>query len=204
MSAPEAFVVSAARTAIGTFGSSLKNVPLADLAITAARAALKQSGVNPAQIGHMVMGNVVPTEPSDAYLPRVAPINADIPIDTPVYDVNRLCGSGLQAVISAAQMLLLGDTDIVIGAGAESMSRGPYLISAARWRARMASSTLHHNFPKLTGTSPVQYQKSLRLQAARIMMLTDRVDVNTAAFRWAMRASPSSAANIPGASVPHP
>jgi len=139
MNTPEVFVVSAARTAIGTFGGSLKDVPLADLATTAVKAALQRSGVDPAQVGHLVMGSVIPTETRDAYISRVAAMNAGIPKETPAYNVNRLCGSGLQAIISAAQTLLLGDADIAIGAGAESMSRGPYLLPSARWGSRMGN-----------------------------------------------------------------
>jgi acetyl-CoA C-acetyltransferase len=134
---PEIFIVAAARTAIGTFGGSLKDVPLTQLATTAVRAALERSGADPASVGHVVMGNVIPTEPRDAYLARVAAIEAGIPHDTPALNVNRLCGSGLQAIVSAAQTLLLGDADVAIGGGAESMSRGPYLLSTARWGVRM-------------------------------------------------------------------
>jgi acetyl-CoA C-acetyltransferase len=140
MNTPEVYIVSAARTAIGTFGGSLKDVPLADLATTAVKAAMERGGVDPAQVGHLVMGNVIPTEPQDAYISRVAAMNAGIPKETPAYNVNRLCGSGLQAIISAAQTLLLGDAEIAIGAGAESMSRGPYLLPAARWGARMGNT----------------------------------------------------------------
>lgn len=139
MNTPEVFVVSAARTAIGSFGGSLKDVPLADLATTAVKAALQRSGVDPAHVGHLVMGNVIPTETRDAYISRVAAMNAGLPKETPAYNVNRLCGSGLQAIISAAQTLLLGDAEIAIGAGAESMSRGPYLMPSARWGARMGN-----------------------------------------------------------------
>ncbi|MBV6825938.1 acetyl-CoA C-acyltransferase family protein [Pseudomonas sp. PD9R] len=139
MNTPEIYVVSAARTAIGTFGGSLKDVPPADLATTAVKAALQRAGVDPALVGHLVMGNVIPTETRDAYISRVAAMNAGIPKETPAYNVNRLCGSGLQAIISAAQTLLLGDADIAIGAGAESMSRGPYLLPSARWGARMGN-----------------------------------------------------------------
>jgi len=134
---PEIFIVAAARTAIGSFGGSLKDVPLAQLATLPVRAALERGGVDPASVGHVVMGNVVTTEPRDAYLARIASIEAGIPQETPAFNVNRLCGSGLQAVVSAAQTLLLGDADVTIGAGAESMSRGPYLLPAARWGARM-------------------------------------------------------------------
>jgi acetyl-CoA C-acetyltransferase len=139
MNTPEIYVVSAARTAIGTFGGSLKDVPLADLATTAVKAALQRAAVDPALVGHLVMGNVIPTETRDAYISRVAAMNAGIPKETPAYNVNRLCGSGLQAIINAAQTLMLGDADIVVGAGAESMSRGPYLLPSARWGSRMGN-----------------------------------------------------------------
>jgi len=137
MSSPEIYVVSAVRSAIGGFGGSLKDLPLADLATTITRAAIERSGVTAEQIGHMVMGTVIPTEPRDAYLSRVAAMNAGIPKETPAFNVNRLCGSGLQAIVSATQCLLLGDADVAVAAGAESMSRGPYLLPQARWGARM-------------------------------------------------------------------
>ncbi len=141
MSAPEIFVVGAARTAIGTFGGSLKDVPLTALATTAVREALARSGAAAEAVGHVVMGNVVPTEPRDAYLSRVAAIEAGIPQEAPALNVNRLCGSGLQAIVSAAQTLLLGDAEVAIGAGAESMSRGLYVLPAVRWGARMGDAT---------------------------------------------------------------
>ncbi|MGX1022484.1 acetyl-CoA C-acetyltransferase [Pseudomonas sp. Y3 TE3536] len=137
MSSAEIYVVSAVRSAIGGFGGSLKDLPLADLATAVTRAAIERAGVDAGQIGHVVMGSVIPTEPRDAYLARVAAMNAGIPKETPAFNVNRLCGSGLQAIVSAAQCLLLGDTDVALAAGAESMSRGPYLLPQARWGARM-------------------------------------------------------------------
>ena len=140
MTQREIFVVGAARTAIGTFGGSLKDTPLRELATVAVGAALRRSGVDPAEVGHVVMGNVVPTEPDDAYLSRIAAIDSGIPQETPAFNVNRLCGSGLQAIISAAQSIQLGDTDIAIGGGAESMSRGPYILPGLRWGARMQDS----------------------------------------------------------------
>jgi len=142
MNQREVVVVGAARTAIGTFGGSLKDVPLSAIATTAVQAALSRSGVVPSEVGHLVMGNVIPTEPRDAYLGRVAAMDAGMPQETPAFNVNRLCGSGLQAIVSAAQAILLGDTDIAIGAGAEAMSRGPYLMQAARWGARMGDTKL--------------------------------------------------------------
>ncbi|OJZ15877.1 MULTISPECIES: acetyl-CoA C-acyltransferase family protein [Variovorax] len=141
MSQPEVFVLAAMRTAIGTFGGSLKDVPLSQIATTALGAALASSGVEPARIGHVVIGNVIPTEPRDAYLSRVAAMEAGIPNETPAFNVNRLCGSGLQAVVSAAQTILLGEAEFTIGAGAEAMSRGPYLMNAARWGGRMGDLT---------------------------------------------------------------
>ena len=142
MSHPDVFVVGAMRTAIGSFGGSLKDVALSSLATTAVQAALTQSGVPPKAVGHVVMGNVIPTDTRDAYLGRVAAMNAGIPKETPAFNVNRLCGSGLQAIISAAQTILLGDAGIAIGAGAESMSRGPYFVQAARWGARLGNTEM--------------------------------------------------------------
>ena len=141
MSAREIFVVGAARTAIGTFGGSLKDVPLSELATTAVREALARSRVDAQRVGHVVVGNVVPTEPRDAYLSRVAAMDAGIPQETPAFNVNRLCGSGLQAIVSAAQTLLLGEATVAIGAGAESMSRGIYAMPAARWGGRLGDVT---------------------------------------------------------------
>lgn len=157
MSTREVFVLSAVRTAIGTFGGGLKDVPLTQLATTAVKEALVRSGVAPADVGHVVMGNVIPTDTRDAYLSRVAAIESGLPKETPAFNVNRLCGSGLQAVVSAAQTLLLGEAEIAIGAGAESMSRGPYFMNAARWGGRMGDLTatdymlgiLHDPFHKI-------------------------------------------------------
>ena len=137
MTTREIYIVGAARTAIGTFGGSLKDVPLSQLAATAVREALRRGGADAARVGHVVMGNVIPTDTRDAYLARVAAIEAGIPQETPAFNVNRLCGSGLQAIVSAAQTLLLGEAELAIGGGAESMSRGPYIMPAARWGARM-------------------------------------------------------------------
>ncbi|MEJ8814631.1 acetyl-CoA C-acyltransferase family protein [Variovorax ureilyticus] len=135
------FFVGAARAAIGAFGGALKDVPLTQLATETVRAALQRSGAEPATVGHLVMGNVIPTDVRDAYLSRVAAVNAGVPQETPAMNVNRLCGSGLQAIVSAAQTLMLGDCDVAIGAGAESMSRAPYLMPSARWGGRMGDMT---------------------------------------------------------------
>ena len=138
----QVWIISAVRTAIGTFGGSLKDVPLPDLATTAVKAALERSEVPPAEVGHVVLGNVIPTETRDAYLSRVAAINSGIPKETPAFNVNRLCGSGLQAIVSAAQFILLDEADIAIGGGAESMSRGPYFVPTARWGTRLGDGKL--------------------------------------------------------------
>lgn len=140
MAMPEVFILSAVRTPIGSYAGALKDMPLADLATTVVREAISRSGVNAEQVEHLVMGNVIPTEPRDAYLSRVAALNAGIPISTPAFNVNRLCGSGLQAILSAANTVALGDADIAIGAGAESMSRSPYILPGLRWGARMGDT----------------------------------------------------------------
>ncbi|MDR3006001.1 MAG: acetyl-CoA C-acyltransferase family protein [Acidovorax sp.] len=136
----EIFVASAARTAIGTFGGSLKDVPNTQLATTAVKAAITRAGIAPDAVGHVVMGNVIPTDTKDAYLSRVAAVDAGCPIETPAFNVNRLCGSGLQAIVSAAQAIALGDCDVAVGGGSESMSRGPYFDQASRWGARMGDA----------------------------------------------------------------
>ena len=143
MTAPrDVYVVSAARTAIGTFGGTLKDTPPIDLATIAIKAAIARSGADAAQIGHVAMGTVIPTETRDAYLGRVAAVAAGVPKETPAFNVNRLCGSGLQAIISASQAIMLGDCEMAIGAGAESMSRGPYISQTARFGARMGDTAL--------------------------------------------------------------
>ena len=142
MTQRDIFVVGTARTAIGTFGGALKDVPNTQLATTAVKAAIERSGVAPDAIGHVVMGNVIPTDVKDAYLSRVAAVDAGCPVETPAFNVNRLCGSGLQAIISAAQSIMLGDCDIAIGGGSESMSRGPYFDTSARHGARMGDAVL--------------------------------------------------------------
>ena len=129
------------RTAIGTFGGSLSAVPPAKLGALCVAEALRRAGVAGDQVGHVVFGNVIPTEPRDAYLSRVAAIDGGIPKETPAFTVNRLCGSGLQAIVSAAQAILLGDADVAVAGGAESMSRSPHLLSSARFGQRMGDVT---------------------------------------------------------------
>ncbi len=140
MTQRDILIASIARTAIGTFGGSLKDIPNTQLATTAVRAAIERSGIAADAVGHVVMGNVIPTDTKDAYLSRVAAVDAGCPVETPAFNVNRLCGSGLQAIVSAAQAIALGDCDVAIGGGSESMSRGPYFDTAARWGARMGDA----------------------------------------------------------------
>ncbi|HEX8595686.1 MAG TPA: acetyl-CoA C-acyltransferase family protein [Pseudomonas sp.] len=137
MSNSEVFIISALRTAIGGYGGSLKDVTPIELATQVSRAALLQSGLDAALVGHVVMGHVIPTEVRDAYLSRVVALQAGLSKETPAFNVNRLCGSGLQAIVSGAQSLLLGDAGAVLAGGAESMSRGAYILPQARWGARM-------------------------------------------------------------------
>jgi acetyl-CoA C-acetyltransferase len=138
----EVVVVSGVRTAIGTFGGALKDVPPTQLGATVTREALARAKVEGKDVGHVVFGHVINTEPRDMYLARVAAVEGGIPHDTPALTVNRLCGSGLQAVVSAAQSILLGDAEIAVAGGAESMSRGPYSLPQARWGARMGNATM--------------------------------------------------------------
>ncbi len=138
----EVVAVSAVRTAIGTFGGSLKDIPPTELGALVVRESLARTKVAGTDVGHVVFGHVVNTEPKDMYLSRVAAINGGCGEGTPAFNVNRLCGSGLQAIVSAAQTILLGDCDIAIGGGAENMSRAPYADLTARWGARMGDAKL--------------------------------------------------------------
>ncbi len=135
-------VVSAVRTAIGTFGGSLKGVPPTQLGALVVRESIARAKVEGNDVGHVVFGHVVNTEPRDMYLSRVAAIDGGCGEGTPAFNVNRLCGSGLQAIISASQAILLGDTDIAIGAGAENMSRAPFASLDMRWGSRMGDSKM--------------------------------------------------------------
>lgn len=135
--ADDIVILDGARTAIGTFGGSLAATPPIDLGATVTKAALERSGVEGAQIGHVVFGHVINTEPRDMYLSRVAAMQAGVPDTTPAMNVNRLCGSGAQAIVSAVQSLMLGDAQFALAGGAESMSRSPYIVPDQRWGAKM-------------------------------------------------------------------
>jgi acetyl-CoA C-acetyltransferase len=138
----EVFIVSGVRTAIGDFGGSLKDLPPTELGARVTREALSRAGVAGAEVQHVVFGNVIHTEAKDMYLSRVAAVNAGITQDAPALTVNRLCGSGLQAIVSAAQAVTLGDADIAVAGGAENMSRSGYLSSGMRWGARMGDTAM--------------------------------------------------------------
>jgi acetyl-CoA C-acetyltransferase len=133
----EVVVVSGVRTAIGTFGGSLKDVPPTQLGAIVVAEAMQRAAVQGSEIGHVVFGHVLNTEPKDMYLGRVAAVNGGVAKETPCLTLNRLCGSGLQAIVSAAQTIMLGDCDIAIGGGAENMSRGPYILPSGRFGQRM-------------------------------------------------------------------
>lgn len=135
-------ISSAARTAIGSFGRSLRDVAPTELGATAARAAIERAGLDPGQVEQVVFGNVIHTAPEDHYLARVVGINAGVPKESPAMTLNRLCGSGLQAIVTAAQMIQTGDADVALAGGAESMSRGAYWMDNARWGARMGDASL--------------------------------------------------------------
>ncbi|WP_298821749.1 acetyl-CoA C-acyltransferase family protein [Chloroflexus sp.] len=133
----EVVVLSGVRTAIGTFGGSLKDTPPTELAALVTREAVARAGVQPEEIGHVVFGHVINTEPHDMYMARYAAVRGGLPVETPALTLNRLCGSGLQAIVSAAQYILQGDIDAAVAGGAECMSRGPYSLPAMRFGARM-------------------------------------------------------------------
>jgi acetyl-CoA C-acetyltransferase len=130
-------VLSATRTAIGRYGGGLAGVPPCDLAATVVREAVRRAGIDPVDVDHAVFGNVIHTEVRDMYLSRVAAVNGGLPVTTPAFTVNRLCGSGLQAIISAAQAITLGDAQAAVAGGAESMSRAQYWLPSLRWGQRM-------------------------------------------------------------------
>ena len=142
MQVSDVVISSAARTAIGSFGRSLRDVPPTELGASAARAAIERARLDPAQVEQVVFGNVIHTSPEDHYLARVVGINAGIPKESPALTVNRLCGSGLQAVVSAAQMIQTGEAEVALAGGAESMSRGAYWMESARWGARTGDASL--------------------------------------------------------------
>jgi acetyl-CoA C-acetyltransferase len=133
----EVVVLSAVRTAIGRYGGSLKEHPPTDLAATVVREAVKRAGVQSTDVGHVVFGNVIHTDVHDMYLSRVAAIKGGLPIETPAFTLNRLCGTGLQAIVSAAQIVKLGDAETVVAGGVENMSRGQYWVPALRWGQRL-------------------------------------------------------------------
>jgi len=138
----EVFLVAGVRTAIGTFGGALKDHTPTALAASVTSEVVKRASLDPEQVGNVVFGQVIPTEPKDAYLARVAAIESGLPHAVPAMTLNRLCGSGLQAVVSAAQSIMLGDAEVAVAGGAECMSRAPFLAPATRWGSRMGDSVL--------------------------------------------------------------
>jgi acetyl-CoA C-acetyltransferase len=138
----EVVVLSGVRTAIGKYGGSLKDQPTTELAALVVKEAVQRSGVQPSDVGHVVFGNVMHTDVRDMYLSRVAAINGGLPIETPALTLNRLCGSGLQAIVSAAHTVTLDDADVAVAGGAESMSRGQYWLPGFRWGQRMNDGTV--------------------------------------------------------------
>jgi acetyl-CoA C-acetyltransferase len=135
-------IASAARTAIGSYGKSLKDVPATQLGITAAKAAIERAGLQPEQIEHTVYGNVIHTDTDDMYMARVVSIGAGVPQESPSLTVNRLCGSGVQSIVTATMHIQTGDVDVALAGGAESMSQAPYWVSNARWGAKMGPSPM--------------------------------------------------------------
>src|SRR4029078_10628232 len=138
----EVVVISGVRTAIGDFGGALKDFSPTELGARCVRVALIRAKVTPEEVGHVVFGNVLNTETNDMYLSRECSINGGIPKEVPALTLNRLCGSGLQAIVSAAQIVALGDADVAGGGGAEAMSRGKYWLPSERWGAKMGDQVV--------------------------------------------------------------
>ncbi|TIX51713.1 beta-ketothiolase BktB [Alteraurantiacibacter aquimixticola] len=142
MTNSDIYILSAKRTAIGTFGGTLKDFEPADLGAVAARAAIAEAGIEAGAIGNVVFGMVLPTQPRDAYLARIIGMNAGLPVEVPAMTINRLCGSGLQAILTAAHSITVGDAEIALAGGAEVMSRAPYYAPSVRWGAKMGDAML--------------------------------------------------------------
>ncbi len=135
-------VLSAVRTAVGGYGGTIKDIPPCDLAATCIKESVQRAGVKPEDVGHTVLGQVIHTEARDMYISRLASVNGGLPVDTPAFTLNRLCGSGLQAVVSATQQIETGHCDIAVAGGVENMSRSGYLSTALRWGARMGDNKI--------------------------------------------------------------
>jgi acetyl-CoA C-acetyltransferase len=183
------FIVSGVRTAVGTFGGALKDIPPADLAAAVTAEAIARAGVPAEDVGHIVFGQVIQTEPRDAYLARWAGIQSGVPVETPAMSVNRLCGSGLQAIISAAQTLKLNEAQLAVAGGAESMSRAPYLSAATRFGAKMGDISM---VDALTGvlTDPFnRYHMGMTAENVADQHGIDRAAQDDAAFESHRRAS---------------
>ena len=142
MSNREVVVVAGVRTGIGDYGGALRSMPATKLGAVAIREAVARAKLDPAAVGHVVMGSVIHGEARDMYLSRVAAIDAGIPVGTPCLTVNRLCGSGLQSIVSASQHILLGDCDVAVAGGAESMSCAAYFLPSGRWGQRMGDAAV--------------------------------------------------------------
>jgi acetyl-CoA C-acetyltransferase len=138
----EVVILSGVRTAIGDYGGSLKDIPPSDLAARVVKEAMNRAKIDAAEVGQCVIGNVIHTEPRDMYISRLACVNGGLPHDTGALTLNRLCGSGMQAIVSASQYILLGDTDAAVAGGVESMSRAAYASLTQRWGARMGESKI--------------------------------------------------------------
>lgn len=142
MPQPEVVVLSGVRTAVGDFGGGLKDKSPTELGAAVVREAVRRAGINPQEVGHVVFGNVIHTDVHDMYIARVAAINGGLPVETPALTLNRLCGSGLQAIVSAAQTIYMGDAKVAIGGGVEVMSRSQYWLPTARFGQRMGDGKM--------------------------------------------------------------
>ena len=187
-------VTSAVRSAIGKFGGSLKDISTIDLGAHIVRAAVARSGVPAAAIQQVFVGNVIHSDLRDMYLSRAITLNAGLAIDTPAMSVNRVCGSGLQAIISAAQAILLGDVDVAVAGGVESMSRAPYWLPTMRWGQRLGDGAV---LDALTGAVTDPFDGcAMGVTAERVAARhgVSRADQDAYALQSQQRAATASAA----------
>lgn len=182
-------ILSAVRTAIGSFGGSLKDTPPADLGAIVVREAISRAGVDPDDIEHVVMGQVIPTVPQDAYLARVSALNAGVPSRAPALTVNRLCGSSVQAIISSAQMLALGEAELVIAGGAETMSRSPHYVAAARFGKKMGSIEMTDALTATLSDPREGYHMGITAENVAARHGVSRADQDAVAVESQMRAA---------------
>ena len=142
MTTEPVYIIAGTRTAIGDFGGALKDFAPAQLGSLVIAEAIRRAGIAPADVQNVVLGQAIQSEPKDAYIARVAAVNAGVPVEAPALTLNRLCGSGIEAIITATKGIALGEASIAVAGGAESMSRAPYVLTSGRWGQKMGNTVM--------------------------------------------------------------